>query len=99
MIHNLFCLMIRMKGIWCQKFLFEFVLMHHHAGFDVAVSVYDVEQIPSVYHPSGDVKVLAIDCGMKASQIRCMVTRGACVKVVPWDHPILSEGVGTPLPE
>ncbi|XP_062508879.1 CAD protein-like isoform X2 [Corticium candelabrum] len=46
---------------------------------------------PVVYHPSGDIYILAVDCGMKTSQIRCMTQRGARVKVVPWNYPILTE--------
>ncbi|KAK6045303.1 putative carbamoyl-phosphate synthase, small subunit, partial [Cooperia oncophora] len=37
---------------------------------------------------SGGITVLAVDCGMKNNQIRCMVERGVRVKVVPWDHPL-----------
>ena len=32
--------------------------------------------------------VLAIDCGIKYSQIRCMTKRNATVKLVPWDYDI-----------
>lgn len=27
-----------------------------------------------------------MDCGIKYNQIRCLVTRGAAVKVVPWNY-------------
>ncbi|KAK6024587.1 carbamoyl-phosphate synthase, small subunit [Ostertagia ostertagi] len=40
---------------------------------------------------SGAITVLAVDCGMKNNQIRCMVERGVRVKVVPWDHPFENE--------
>ena len=39
-----------------------------------------------VYNPKGDVKIITVDCGMKYNQIRCLVSRGACVEVVPWDY-------------
>ncbi|CAL1543202.1 unnamed protein product [Lymnaea stagnalis] len=42
----------------------------------------------TTYNPSGDVKIVAIDCGMKYNQIRCLCRRGAAVTVVPWDYPI-----------
>ncbi|TKR93417.1 hypothetical protein L596_007878 [Steinernema carpocapsae] len=55
---------------------------------------------------SGDLKILAVDCGMKNNQVRCIANRGATVKVVPWNHPIdeekdfdgvfLSNGPGDP---
>lgn len=54
---------------------------------------------------TGNLTILAVDCGMKNNQIRCMTNRGVRVKVVPWDHPIekeafdglfLSNGPGDP---
>ena len=43
-------------------------------------------------HPSGrPLRVLAIDVGMKYNQIRCFISRGVEVKVVPWDHDFLSK--------
>jgi carbamoyl-phosphate synthase/aspartate carbamoyltransferase len=43
-------------------------------------------------HPSGrELRVLAIDVGMKYNQIRCFVRRGVEVKVVPWDYDFLSD--------
>lgn len=32
-----------------------------------------------------------MDCGIKYNIIRCLVKRGAEVKVVPWNHPIAEE--------
>ena len=39
-----------------------------------------------MYNADGDVNILAVDCGMKTNQIRCLCSRGARVTVVPWDH-------------
>ena len=39
-----------------------------------------------MFNPSGSVKILAVDCGIKNNQIRCLVSRGAAVTVVPWDY-------------
>ena len=39
-----------------------------------------------MYNPDGDVKIITVDCGMKYNQIRCLVSRGASVEVVPWDY-------------
>ncbi|CAJ0919077.1 unnamed protein product, partial [Mesorhabditis belari] len=60
---------------------------------------------PSIFG-TGQLKVLAVDCGLKNNQIRCLAKRGVIVKVVPWDHPIdeeqdydglfLSNGPGDP---
>ena len=36
--------------------------------------------------------ILAVDCGIKYNQIRCLCQRGAKVKVVPWDYKISSDG-------
>ncbi|KAK6726600.1 hypothetical protein RB195_004744 [Necator americanus] len=54
---------------------------------------------------AGNLTVVAVDCGMKNNQIRCLVDRGVQVKVVPWDYPFekevfdglfLSNGPGDP---
>ncbi|CAH3149400.1 unnamed protein product [Porites evermanni] len=39
-----------------------------------------------VYNANGEFKIIAVDCGIKYNQIRCLVTRGAAVKVVPWNY-------------
>lgn len=48
---------------------------------------------------------MAIDCGLKYNQIRCLVARNAKVVVVPWDYPLklddhdgifISNGPGDP---
>ncbi|CEH13480.1 carbamoyl-phosphate synthase [Ceraceosorus bombacis] len=42
-------------------------------------------------HPSGrPIRILALDVGMKYNQIRCFTSRGAELKVVPWDHDFLN---------
>lgn len=38
-----------------------------------------------------NLKVLAIDVGMKCNQIRCFVKRGVHVKVVPWNYDFSNE--------
>lgn len=35
---------------------------------------------------ANQLRILAIDCGIKFSQIRKLCSRGACVKLVPWDY-------------
>lgn len=42
--------------------------------------------MPKVYNPNGEFKIIAVDCGIKYNQIRCLMARGAAVKVVPWDY-------------
>lgn len=39
-----------------------------------------------VYNPSGEFKIIAVDCGIKYNQIRCLMARGMAVKVVPWNY-------------
>ncbi|KAJ8319880.1 hypothetical protein KUTeg_001467 [Tegillarca granosa] len=46
---------------------------------------------PVTYNESGGIKIVAVDCGIKFNQIRCLCERGACVKVVPWNHPLDSK--------
>ncbi|KAE9550164.1 hypothetical protein FO519_006624 [Halicephalobus sp. NKZ332] len=60
---------------------------------------------PSVFG-KGDLKILAVDCGLKFNQIRCLAKRNTTIKVVPFDYPIeretdydglfLSNGPGDP---
>ncbi|CAI4225817.1 unnamed protein product [Auanema sp. JU1783] len=40
---------------------------------------------------NGPLTIIAVDCGLKNNQIRCLAKRGVTVKVVPWDHPIDTE--------
>ncbi|KAL4221656.1 hypothetical protein ACF0H5_019913 [Mactra antiquata] len=60
---------------------------------------------PISYNSSGDVKIIALDCGIKYNQVRCLCERGASVTVVPWDYKFnmkdfdglfLSNGPGNP---
>eukprot|EP00105_Crassostrea_gigas_P002518 XP_011415078.1 PREDICTED: CAD protein isoform X1 [Crassostrea gigas] len=46
---------------------------------------------PVVYNPKGELTIVAVDCGIKYNQIRCLCQRGAKVKVVPWDYKISSD--------
>ncbi|KAI3364532.1 hypothetical protein L3Q82_011323 [Scortum barcoo] len=46
---------------------------------------------PRVFNPSGSLRITVVDCGIKYNQIRCLTQRGACVTVVPWDHPLDSK--------
>ena len=58
-----------------------------------------------VYNPEGSPHIYAVDCGLKYNQLRCFLSRGAKVTLVPWDHPLdedkydalfLSNGPGDP---
>lgn len=60
---------------------------------------------PWVVNAGGTPRILALDCGLKYNQIRCLCQRGAEVTVVPWDHALdsreyeglfLSNGPGDP---
>ncbi|CAG0879598.1 unnamed protein product, partial [Darwinula stevensoni] len=62
-------------------------------------------QVPKSFNPSGEPRICVVDCGLKYNQIRCLVSRGASVQVVPWNyklHPeeydglFLSNGPGNP---
>lgn len=63
------------------------------------------EKIPKVFNKNGFPNILAIDCGLKYNQIRCLTERGARVEVVPWNYPLetaqfdglfISNGPGDP---
>ena len=41
----------------------------------------------TLIHPSGrPVRIVCVDVGLKSNQIRCLVSRGAEVQVVPWNY-------------
>lgn len=56
-------------------------------------------KVPRLYKPTGTAKrhptenrtlrIIAIDVGIKFNQIRCFISRGVELKVVPWDHDFL----------
>ena len=43
-------------------------------------------QEPRVYNKEGNPRIIAIDCGIKNNQIRCLLRRGCHVTVVPWNY-------------
>ena len=50
------------------------------------------ENEPTKLHPSGrPIRIVALDMGMKANQVRCFTSRGVEVLVVPWNHNFLEE--------
>lgn len=51
-----------------------------------------IPQAPRVFNAGGTPRILALDCGLKYNQIRCLCQRGAEVTVVPWDHALDSRG-------
>jgi carbamoyl-phosphate synthase/aspartate carbamoyltransferase/dihydroorotase len=62
-------------------------------------------QDPVVYNAKGSPKICVVDCGLKYNQLRCFLTRGARLDVVPWNHTLnpeefdglfLSNGPGDP---
>jgi len=62
-------------------------------------------QTPKTYNSSGTPRICAIDCGLKYHQLRCLISRGARVDVVPWDYDLnpteydglfISNGPGDP---
>ena len=44
----------------------------------------------TTYNPNGELHIVAVDCGMKANIVRCLVERGAKVTVVPYVCSFLS---------
>ena len=57
----------------------------------IMICVHDLQD-PRVFNAEGRLRITAVDCGIKYNQIRCLAERGACVTVVPWDHPLDSTG-------
>ncbi|KXS98324.1 hypothetical protein AC578_6852 [Pseudocercospora eumusae] len=49
--------------------------------------IYSPPTSSALRHPSGrPVRVLCVDVGLKYNQLRCLVSRGVEVEVVPWDY-------------
>ncbi|KAK5709453.1 Carbamoyl-phosphate synthase [Elasticomyces elasticus] len=49
--------------------------------------IYSPSASNALKHPSGrPVRVVCVDVGLKYNQLRCLVTRGLEVEVVPWDY-------------
>src|SRR2546423_4244966 len=45
----------------------------------------------ALHHPSGrPVRVVCVDVGLKYNQLRCLLSRGLEVLVVPWDYNLVS---------
>lgn len=44
-----------------------------------------------IVHGNGDLKIVLVDCGVKYNIIRCLLKRGAQVKVVPWNYDFNNE--------
>ncbi|CAG9862225.1 unnamed protein product [Phyllotreta striolata] len=60
---------------------------------------------PITYNAKGSPRICAVDCGLKYNQLRCLISRGARVDVVPWNYRFkvddydglfLSNGPGNP---
>ena len=45
----------------------------------------------TTYNPKGTPRICVVDCGLKYNQLRCLISRGARVDVVPWNHKIQQE--------
>eukprot|EP00039_Didymoeca_costata_P010749 m.145536 g.145536 ORF g.145536 m.145536 type:complete len:2190 (+) comp14948_c0_seq1:133-6702(+) len=41
---------------------------------------------PKVFNPDGKVHIVAVDVGLKNNQLRCLISRGAKVTLVPWNY-------------
>ncbi|KAK9721781.1 Multifunctional pyrimidine synthesis protein CAD [Basidiobolus ranarum] len=43
-------------------------------------------KVPIEFNPEGNLKIAVVDCGIKQNIIRCLVSRGAHVTLLPWDY-------------
>ncbi|XP_060824118.1 CAD protein [Bombus pascuorum] len=64
-----------------------------------------VQPVQRTYNSAGYPRICVIDCGLKYNQLRCLISRGARVDVVPWNYDLsnatydglfLSNGPGDP---
>lgn len=72
----------------------KIVINDEDVSWDVPELIHPVSEV-SCKQPytvgRGDVKIVAVDTGMKDSMLRCLVARGATVKVVPYNYDFSSE--------
>lgn len=81
---------LREKGSMLGKIEFEDEPVEFYdPNHDNLVAKASINQ-PQVYG-NGEYKVLLIDCGTKNNIIRCLISRGATVKRVPWDYDYTNE--------
>lgn len=78
---------------------------YHNQNLRNLVAEVSVKE-PITYNESGSPRICVVDCGLKLNQIRCFLSRGARVDVVPWNHRLneaqydglfLSNGPGDPV--
>lgn len=43
-------------------------------------------QETKIFNPDGEITIMAVDCGLKYNQIRCLIKRNAKVILVPWNY-------------
>jgi carbamoyl-phosphate synthase small subunit len=81
---------LREKGSMLGKIEFENQPVEFYdPNFDNLVAKASIK-VPEI-HGDGDIKVVLVDCGVKYNIIRCLLKRGAQVKVVPWDYDFNNE--------
>ncbi|CAD5208892.1 unnamed protein product [Bursaphelenchus xylophilus] len=100
---------VREKGSMKAKLIIETDDEHKLQFIDINKDNLVAEvsrKVPETFG-SGSLKVLAVDCGLKNNQIRCLANRNCTVQVVPYNYPIhenidnfdalfLSNGPGDP---
>ncbi|KAI6219197.1 CAD protein [Aphelenchoides fujianensis] len=81
---------IRERGTMKAKLVFEGDDENAMEFVDINADnlVAAVSRKESKVYGKGGLKVLAVDCGLKYNQIRCLVRRGCTVEVVPHDFPV-----------
>jgi carbamoyl-phosphate synthase small subunit len=81
---------LREKGSMLGKIEFENQPVEFYdPNYDNLVAKASIK-VPEI-HGNGDIKVVLVDCGVKYNIIRCLLKRGAQVKVVPWDYDFNNE--------
>lgn len=101
---------IRENGSILGRVVYEFPqdvqsLMFSDPNYRNLVAECSVKK-PMIFNESGLPRICAIDCGLKLNQIKCFISRGARVELVPWnweldestfDGLFISNGPGDPV--
>jgi len=80
---------IRTHGTMLGKIVFDVDIPFYDPNSDNLVAQVSTGQVLQV--GSGDTTLALIDCGAKHNIVRCLLSRNACVLIVPWDYDLFSQ--------
>lgn len=95
---------IRQHGSMAARILFEDMPKPQEYAYTNMLDQVSCKE-PVVYNPGQEKTVVVVDCGVRASVVRCLINEGLTVKCVPWNYDytrmkfdglVISNGPGNP---